>query len=123
MFGALLALCAASCASEQRRAEEQQSANMKLIVEAPREVREVILPAATGKCTFDAMKICRVYGGVGMKAESRAISIQIPPDGPTIPVQCRYQEGEVVSATPPPNLQLDGNAEAFLAAHGFCLSK
>ncbi len=85
-------------------------------------MQEVVSPAGGGRCAIDAGKICAASGQLGPAAgDFRTVSIEIP-GGPAIAVQCRYAGpgGVLVSAAAPPDTPLDNDAQAFLAAHGFC---
>ena len=99
-----------------------QEGDAIVIMEPERAVQEIVSPQGGGRCAIDAAKICAAYGQLAPAAsDSRTVSIQIP-GGPAIAVQCRYAGpgGALVSAAAPPDTPLDGDSQAFLAAHGFC---
>ncbi len=127
-----------------------QEGDATVIMEPERAVQEMVSPQGGGRCAIDAAKICAAYGQLAPAAsdsmnvsgqagttgsdsmsvsaeprpaagDSRTVSIQIP-GGPAIAVQCRYASpgGALVSAATPPDTPLDGDSQAFLAAHGFC---
>jgi hypothetical protein len=131
-LAALAAFCLTCCTVEEKTVapadggpavSTADQGGVKVTIGAPSRVQETVSPITSGKCAIDAMKVCQAYGQstAGGGAAARTVSLRIP-DGPAISIQCRYssRDGELVSAKAADEAALSGDAEAFLAAHGFC---
>ena len=93
-------------------------------------------PAPAGSCEIDAVKICRVTGGLAAPATTPAASpsglptipesveFQIPM-GQTIKLRCYYdpQRTSIYRADASTDAALTGNSVEYMKKQGFCVNK
>jgi hypothetical protein len=128
---ALIAAAATSIASCSSNKTQSPGSNLASVQ---------LSPAPAGSCEIDAVKICRVTGGLaapapnpattpaaspnGLPSVPESVEFQIPM-GQTIKLVCYYdpQRTSVYRADASADAALTGNSVEYMKKQGFCVNK